>query len=457
MRARLGRAIDPAVLHAPFPVAHLPPVTRRELVRIAAPAAASAVLNNAFRVIDQHAAGAIGTSAQAAIGACTFVLIAAYAVYSLLAAGAGPLVARATGAGDHALRRTLFGASVTAATATGVVIGFVFGFGADTIAAALGLTGQVAVDAATFLRALAIGAPALALAPLLDACFVAIGRTGAMLALQLGAAVLNAVLNPLFIYGLDLGVAGTGLATVVSRLVCVVLGLVVLWREFAPTRAHLRPDATLLRVLRIGAPVAVNTLLYAGVYFLLLRYTITPLGPVETAALGIGFSALEGMTYPMYMGVSLGVASLVGRHLGAGRPEEAERAARLGFPLATGLGVASGALFWFGAEPLCRFFTDDAAVLAAAVVYARALAWTQVFVAWEALAEGVLGGAGDTRTIFWLSAPLNALRVPLAYILAFSLGWGALGVWWAINFTSVLKATGKGVAAARGAWTRLAV
>lgn len=434
-----------------------PPVTRAELVRLALPAAASAVLNNAFRVIDQYAAAYLGTSAQAAIGSCTFVLIAAYAVYSLVAAGTGPLVARATGAGDPAFRRRVFGASLTGGLSLGVLVGACLHLGADAIAGALGLQGPVATDAALFLRALSWGAPALALAPVLDACFVAIGRTRAMLALQLVAAALNAALNPVFIHTLDLGVAGTAYATGIARALTVGAGVAVLWRAFGPTLSELRAGVTLARVLRIGAPVTVNTFWYAGAYFLLLRYAISPLGPATNAALGIGFSALEGFTYPLFLGVSLGVSSLVGRSLGAGRPEDAARAAVLGFPLVTALGLACGALFWFGAEPLCGAFTHDPEVLAAAVLYARVLAWSQLFVAWEALAEGVLAGAGDTRTLFWLSAPLNALRVPLGWALAFPLGMGAAGVWWAINLTSLAKAVGKGVSAARGGWARIEV
>ena len=83
---------------------------------------------------------------------------------------------------------------------------------------------------------------------------------------------------------------------------------------------------------------------------------------------------------------------------------------------------------------------------------ARALAWSQPLVAWEALAEGVLLGAGASRPVFWLSAPLNALRIPLAWALSAPLGWGAVGVWWAINVTSLGKAALKGWCAARGSW-----
>lgn len=432
-------------------------VTRGMLFRLAAPAAASAVLNNAFRVIDQYAAGAIGTSAQAAIGSCTFVLIAAWAVYALVSGGAGPLMARATGAGDDALRRRVFGASLTGSALLGVGLGVLVLVGADVIAAGLGLKGAVAADAAVFLRTLAIGGIPLAVHPLIDAFFVAIGRTGAMMGLQIAAALLNALLNPLFIDTFGMGIAGTGLATCLSRFLTVGVGVYVLVREFKPRLSDFAVGATLWRVMRIGAPVTINTLFYAGVYATLLRTTISPLGPHVNAALGIGFSALEGFTYPMFLGVSLGVASLVGRELGAGRPEGALRAARLGFPMATALGLGAGALFWFGAEPLCAPFTDDPAVLDAAVTYARILGLTQVFVAWEALAEGILAGAGATRTIFWLSAPLNLLRIPLGFALAFPFGWGAAGVWWAINATSVLKALTKGTAAAQGRWTKQVV
>lgn len=435
----------------------MPPVTARTLLRLALPAAASAILNNAFRVIDQYAAGSIGTSAQAAIGSCTFVLIAFYALALVVAAGAGPLVARATGARDDAGRRRLFGNAMTGAVGVGVVITGLGAVGAPWIAGALGLDGETAAAATSFLRTLTVFGVPMAVQPVLDAVLVALGRTGLMMTLQIAAAVVNAVLNPLLIHEAGLGVAGAALATGIARLAVVALGLWVLWRDLRPAAADLRPDASLPRLLRMGLPITINTLAYAFVYWLLLKTTISPLGPAVNAALGIGFSALEGVSYPLFLGLSLGVSSLVGRNLGAGRPDQARRAAIVGLPMTTALGVGAGLVFHFAARPLCDVFTDDPAVLDAAVTYARVLAWSQVFVAWEALAEGVLSGAGDTRTIFWLSAPVNALRVPLAWAFAFPLGMGAEGVWWAINLTSVMKAAGKGWAAWKGAWARLEV
>ena len=159
----------------------------------------------------------------------------------------------------------------------------------------------------------------------------------------------------------------------------------------------------------------------------------------------------------MFWGFSLAVSSLVGRYLGAGLVEEARQTYRKTAWMMVAMGLAAGAVFWFGAKPLTAGFSEDPQVLEHAILYAQILAFSQIFVALESLAEGVLGGAGDTPSIFWWSAPVNLLRVPLAWLAAFPLGYGAAGIWWAINLTTFIKCAGKWGAVYRGAWSRRAL
>ena len=109
-------------------------------------------------------------------------------------------------------------------------------------------------------------------------------------------------------------------------------------------------------------------------------------------------------------------------------------------------------MFVFAGPALVGIFTDDPLAARQAILYASILAWSQPFVATEALTEGVLGGAGDTRKLLLGTVPFNVLRVPFAWIFAFPLGFGAAGVWWAINLTTVLKALVKGWFVWRGSW-----
>jgi Na+-driven multidrug efflux pump len=69
-------------------------ISTKSLIYLTFPAALSAMLNNAYRVIDQYAVQWLGVDAQAAIASCTFVLIAFFAGYSIFASGAIALVSR---------------------------------------------------------------------------------------------------------------------------------------------------------------------------------------------------------------------------------------------------------------------------------------------------------------------------------------------------------------------------
>lgn len=435
----------------------MPEITRAELLRLALPGMLFAVLTHAYRTVDQFWIQDVSTEAQAAIGSSVFVLIVFFAFFEIVSGGAGPLIARATGARDPELRRRVLGASVWAAAVVGACVMLVGGLSAPFLSASLGLGGLTAAECTTYIRVISLTVLPLALTPLVDQSFVSMGDTRSPMLLQAGSLALNFLLTPLFIFTLDLGIAGAALASNTSRLASTGLGLWVLARRTSLAWADVRPSPELRRVLRVGAPVCVGTVMYAAVYWALLYFVVSPLGPHVNAALGIGFSALEAVTWPAFHGVSLAVSSVVGRSLGAGEPERARRSVAMTAPLIIGLGLAATLAFWLGGSWLTGLFTSDPLVHEAATEYAHLLAFSQLGVALEALFEGALFGAGDTRTVFWLSAPANTLRVPLAWALAISLGWGAAGIWWAINVTTWAKAAGKGWFTWRGRWAELEI
>jgi len=427
-------------------------VSIKGLLLLAMPAALSALLNNAYRVIDQFAVQWLGVEAQAAIASCTFVLIGFFALYSIISAGIIALIARAVGAGDRQRQKQLLGNALSGALLLGIVILTLSGTLAAQIAEWLGLQGKLAELAATYLRWHAMFCLPQAIIPVIDAIFIAYGRTKIVLLLQITAASLNFILNPLFIYFLDYGIAGAAIATGVSQSVALLLGLIKLLRMVRPERSCFLLDRTVIEIAFIGLPMCWGTLLFAGVYAGLLNWVISPLGPAVNAALGIGFSALEGFTWPVFWGFSMALASLVGRSIGAGELAHAQQAIRLAFKLLTCAGVLAGTIFWFGAEWLCGLFTEDPEVLSEAVLYAHVLAFSQLFVAYEALTEGVLNGAGKTKAILFWSAPLNVLRIPFCWLFAIHFGWGSAAVWWVINISTLIKAAGKGWVVAKGSW-----
>ena len=439
------------------------------LLRLAWPAALSYLLNNTYRINDQFWVQGLGPQAQAALAAVLFVTILNFALIIVCVAGTLTLVARATGAGDPRRRDAV----VRSALGMGLCIAAVLaGAGwvlTPAVVGAIGLEGETARLGVDYLRALYLGILPLTLAPAVDHVLLGMGNARLPALLQILAVALNWVLNPVLIYGPDAsasaglpgaqlaaslarglgieahGMGGAAAATAISRGVSVAIGLLLLTRLYGvrllPGAGAPREGRRLaLQIARISLPIALSILLYSGVYLVLIELALVPLGPDALAALGIGFSVFEGVSYPLYLGLAMAAAALVGQQLGAGRPDLARATVRTAQRVAWVSGGVVLALFLGLAPRLAPAFASSPGVLDQLVGYVVVLAFAQPFVAHEALHEKVLLGAGHTRPAMWVSMLGNAARVPLCWALGIALGWGSIGVWIGLDLTSAAKA-----------------
>jgi len=80
------------------------------------------------------------------------------------------------------------------------------------------------------------------------------------------------------------------------------------------------------------------------------------------------------------------------------------------------------------------------------------LGLSQTAMAVEIVLEGAFGGAGDTIPPMIVSVPGAIARIPLAYLLCFTLDWGINGIWWTLTITSVVKAVVLAAWFKRGHW-----
>ena len=442
------------------------------VIRIAWPAAISYLLSNAYRINDQYWIQGLGAQAQAAISGTVFVVIMNFSVVFLAAGGTLALVARASGARDREMRDALITSALLLATSIWAVLALVGPWATPHIVDFLGLEQGAVVYANAYLSTLYLCCLPLVLAPALDHVLIGMGNTLAMSLMELCALLLHFLLSPILIYGPDaaqlgdhpgaqvasaiasaLGIEGHGIAgaawsAAIARGFTVLLGLVALrrWygvRLFAGFAYARRLGGRVLLVpaiLRISFPTSLAIATYASVYWALIKWVVVPLGSDALAALGIGFAVFEGVSFPLYLGVAMAGASLVGRALGAGDSASALQAVASVRKLALGLGGVATLVFLTCAERFAPAFSADAAVQREVAGYVFVLGFSQIFVALEAANEKVLLGAGYTRPALWVSLIGNGIRVPLAWFLSTRMGLGVHGVWWALSLTSALKA-----------------
>ena len=303
------------------------------------------------------------------------------------------MVSQATGAKDDKARIGAIGSAIYGVWIITAIVMVVGGLGADFIASLLGLKGETAIQFSAYIRTISLTVFPLALTPVVDQSFIAMGEAKTPLKLHASSLILNIILTPLFIYNFDLGIAGAALASNGSRFVTTSVGLILLARRTGLKITDVKGGRELVRVVTLGAPVAASIAAYTLVYWGMLATSISQMGPEVIAALGIGFSALEGFTWPCYHGVSLAVSSFVGRYIGAGKAHLARRVVRQTIPLSALLGLSFGAVFLLFGSPLTALFTTDEAVHQQAILYTQIIGYSQIFVAMEALFEGAMMGA----------------------------------------------------------------
>lgn len=138
--------------------------------------------------------------------------------------------------------------------------------------------------------------------------------------------VMNIAGNAMLIWGFHMGVAGAALATLISRVFCAVVVLAQLRQDRQPivVRDYLkiRPDFQMIRrILSIGIPSGVeNSMFQLGK--LAIQSSVSTLGTVAIAAQAMT-SILENLNGIAAIGVGVGLMTIVGQCIGAGRKDEA--------------------------------------------------------------------------------------------------------------------------------------
>jgi putative MATE family efflux protein len=430
----------------------------RAVFLLAVPMVLEMAMESVFGILDVYFVGRLGANAVAAVGLTESLLVIVFAVALGLSLSTTAMVARRVGEKDHeaaadtAVQAIVLGLLV--ALPTGVA-GLLF---AEDLLRLMGAPPAVVAEGSVYTAWMLGGNVTILLLFLINAIFRGAGDASlAMRSLWLANAV-NLVLDPCLIFGLgpfpELGIAGAAIGTNVGRGVGV---LYQLWslargRRIALARRHLRLQGELMwRLLRVSLG-GILQFVIATASWLGLVFLMTPFGASALAGYTIAIRVIVVAILPSW-GMCNAAATLVGQNLGAGKPARAEKAVWLtGFYNMAFLGLVTVA-FVLQAEPLVGVFTSDPATRALGASCLRIISYGYVVYAWGMVMVQAFNGAGDTTTPTWINLGCYWLfQIPLAFALARPLGFGVLGVFWAIPVAEAFVALASVVVFRRGAW-----
>lgn len=212
------------------------------LVKLAVPTVVAQLVNMLYNIVDRIYIGHMpgeGSLALTGVGVCLPLIMIISAFAALVASGGAPRASIAMGKGDHGLAEKLLGGCFTLQIVISAILTAVMLIFSRDLLLMFGASENTIGYAADYMRIYAIGTLFVQLTLGMNAFITAQGfATTGMLTVLIGA-VANIALDPLFIYGLGMGVRGAALATVISQ------GLSCVW-----VICFLRGKKTLLRLKR---------------------------------------------------------------------------------------------------------------------------------------------------------------------------------------------------------------
>jgi putative MATE family efflux protein len=283
------------------------------------------------------------------------------------------------------------------------------------------------------LKLRSLGLIALYTTTALDMAIISTSKTHYSLIANATGLALNAILDPLLIYGYcgfpRLEVIGAALATVVSNMAVIPLQLVLLGRLGLTPSKLILLHATTVKAIRLGLPVVAERLLFAlgnNIY----AGVIARLGETAMAAHNVGLR-VESLIYMPGFAFSLTASNIVGRRLGSSNLEEAKktgwRVIKLGALIMGTLGVLLGLTGYYLVAPL----SPSEEIRRLASIYLLLAGFSEGGLGLAMVASGALRGAGNTKIPFYVGvSSLFPVRVTLSLILANP--QGSLGPWLAM-------------------------
>ena len=396
------------------------------------PAFIALVAEPLYVLVDTAIVGHLGTFPLGGLGVAGTLLTAAFGLFNFLAYATTATVARRIGAGDERGAAKHGVAGLWLALVLGITVAAVGLLLSGPAVDLMGASENVAPYALTYLRISLLGAPLLLVALAGTGYLRGLQDTRTPLYIALGANGLNLALELLFVYALDLGIAGSAWGTVVAQLSAAVAYVLILNRNVRRAGASRRPERRQLRAAAvIGAQLTVRT----GT--LLIVFTTTSavaarLGDIEIAAHQIGlqlwfFAALS------LDAIAIAGQAIVGRSLGASDAAGARAASRRMIQWGVGIGAVLGAVIVV-AEPLLAIaFTSDDAVRDLLFSVVVSVGLMQPLAGAVFVLDGILIGAGDVRYLAIAMTFAMCCFLPFAIVVlvteaSLTALWGALWV-----------------------------
>lgn len=419
--------------------------TRRigsQILALAIPTFGQLIAEPAFILIDTAVVGHVGDAALAGLSVGSTIILTTVGLCIFLAYGTTSQVGHLIGAGKRkeGLEAGIDG--LWLALTIGILTSLAIFFAADPLCRLIGANGDVLNNAVHYVRAIVFGIPGMLLVYAANGIFRGLQKVRITLMAAVGGAVVNTLLDFLFVFGLGWGITGSGIATLIAQWFMGIFLVVPALMWCRADNADWRPRPTgILHSATSGSALFVRTLALR----VCMVATVVVATHTGTHVLAAYQAVNSSWNFVINMLDAVGIAgqTLVATTLGARQWQQARAMTRV----AARAGLISGCVISVGlimlalvATPL---FSPNPTVQQLIAVGLVVLAIFLPLGGWMWALDGILIGAGDYRYLALSCACTALLYLPTLALIDVGSGamdsdiWRMAALWAAINIVFV--------------------
>lgn len=391
----------------------------RAYFKMALPVVLSMLVSLVYNMVDTwFIAQTQNTALVAGVSLCAPMFTLMVAMGDIFGLGGSSLISRLLGQGEEKRVRHVSAFCSYGAIVWGVLVGALMLIFRQPILHLLGASSDTMDSAMAYYRYLALGAPVIIFTLVPSNILRTEGMAVASMVGSITGTVVNIILDPIFIFGLNMGAGGAALATVLSNVVSAVLFIVLLVTK--SQRLSVRPGdcsvqgKELREILVIGVPASITNLMQSFAMTLTNRFLL-PYGTENVAALGIALK-VNMIVMLIMVGFAFGAQPLLGYNYGANNRERLRGILKFDVLVQLVFSVVMTVVFLIFAPQIIRIFMSDGGVIQAGSRILRCMVITMPLMGIILVCTTLFQAAGKAMPAFLLSISRQGVALLLCMV-----------------------------------------
>lgn len=398
--------------------------------------------------VDTLMLSTVGDDKVGAVGAANTYLSVFTISFSVISTGVMAVMTQYIGAGKNGVARQARNLGVIFNGVIGGILSILLLFFSEPVLDVLGTADKLLEHATIYMCIVGGTSIFTALTPVVTSYLRAFGFAKEPLVVNVTANILNVLLNSVFLFVCDWGVAGVALATAISRAVGLLFGIIMCVRKIKiPKDAETISNATVCKnILQVGVPSALESALYNVAMAIVMKFLneMSEDGIYVTAKSYA--SQITMFSYCAGVALSNANAIIVGWRIGEKKYEECQRATFKAAKLGVATAVAVAGILALTGNYIMRIFTDDPKIIELVVMILVVDIVLEIGRICNIVFGSALKTAGDaTYTVVIAVIFMYLFAVLGTYVFGISLKWYVVGSWIGLAMDECMRAILMGI------------